>query len=184
MDDKKPLSTPKTHAMYIYIRIYIYHIYYRMMSKPVRYVLCTYIISIYSIQNDSDIVSTCFNNLHQTPGKILYAKLLRTDPYPISPDWVGSRARDVVAKICSVQTSPEEKSLLLSGRGDLPFTSILFQNVTQGIRGPHGGVANLVHFVRKSFLKRTTKKKTQQQKIRQKTQPLCRCLPILRRLLG
>ena len=68
--------------------------------------------------------------------------------------------------------------------GERTFTSILFQNVTQGIRGPHGGVANLVHFVKKRFLKRTTKKTHNNKKRRQKTHPLCRFLPILRRLLG
>ena len=72
-------------------------------------------ISIYTIQHDSDIVYNCFNNLPQSPGKILYAKFLRTDPYPISPHQVGSGH----VWCLGVQTSPEENSLLLLGRGHL-----------------------------------------------------------------
>lgn len=53
--------------------------------------LCTYVIYLYTVFNMILILfSTCFNNLPQNPGKFLYAKLLRTDPYPISPHQVGS----------------------------------------------------------------------------------------------
>ena len=109
-------------------------------------------ISIYSIQHDSDIVYNCFNNLPQSPGKILYAKFLRTDPYPISPHQLGSgQEMSWCTNISGGEffTSFGQRTFIYYIP---PYLKKKKRHARYCIGGPHGGVANPLHFVKQSFL--------------------------------
>ena len=180
MEDKKPLSTPKT-----YVTVCIYYLYLRrLMNKPVCYV---YVPMSYIYIRYSTWFWYCFQ-----PVSITSLKIQEKSCMPSFSELILIQfhlIRWVQGKRClGVQTSPEERNLYFFWAEDISvFPKIgipqngwfimenpikmddlgvpLFsetpiyippyffkRNVTKGIGGPHGGVANPLHFVRQSFL--------------------------------